>query len=174
MVNMIISAYFLMAGTLALFNTGLSLYGDVLETGDYSVQIQYKGKKFVSFKFGYGDVLWLFVSLLIAGTYGYTKHWILANLFGQAFSISAISLLNLDSFTTGIALLAGLFFYDIFWVFGTDVMVTVATSFDAPVKVVFPKNIFDIDILRTFNLEQQAMLGLGDIVIPGTKLPFLL
>ena len=29
----------------------------------------------------------------------------------------------------------GLFFYDIFWVFGTDVMVSVATKFDAPIKV---------------------------------------
>ncbi|RWW22954.1 hypothetical protein GW17_00012823 [Ensete ventricosum] len=29
----------------------------------------------------------------------------------------------------------GLFFYDIFWVFFTPVMVSVAKSFDAPVKV---------------------------------------
>jgi Signal peptide peptidase len=32
-------------------------------------------------------------------------------------------------------MLVGLFFYDIFWVFGTDVMVTVAKSFDGPIKV---------------------------------------
>jgi hypothetical protein len=30
---------------------------------------------------------------------------------------------------------AGLFVYDIFWVFFTPVMVTVAKSFDAPIKV---------------------------------------
>jgi minor histocompatibility antigen H13 len=29
--------------------------------------------------------------------------------------------------------------YDIFWVFGTDVMVTVATSFEAPIKLKVPK-----------------------------------
>ena len=29
----------------------------------------------------------------------------------------------------------GLFFYDIFWVFFTPVMVSVAKSFDAPIKV---------------------------------------
>ena len=28
----------------------------------------------------------------------------------------------------------GLFFYDVFWVFGTDVMVTVAKNFNAPIK----------------------------------------
>lgn len=30
---------------------------------------------------------------------------------------------------------AGLFIYDIFWVFCTPVMVSVAKSFDAPIKV---------------------------------------
>lgn len=56
-------------------------------------------------------------------------------------------------------LLAGLFLYDIFWVFGTDVMVTVAKSFDAPIKVLFPKNLL--------TPTSFTMLGLGDIVIPG-------
>lgn len=50
--------------------------------------------------------------------------------------------------------------YDIFWVFGTDVMVTVAKSFDAPVKLLWPKALFD-------EHTHFSMLGLGDIVIPG-------
>jgi minor histocompatibility antigen H13 len=54
-----------------------------------------------------------------------------------------------------------LFFYDIFWVFGTDVMVTVAKSFDAPIKLLFPKSLWAAEY-------QFSMLGLGDIVIPGT------
>jgi hypothetical protein len=33
---------------------------------------------------------------------------------------------------------SGLFFYDIFWVFFTPVMVSVAKSFDAPIKVSIP------------------------------------
>jgi len=53
---------------------------------------------------------------------------------------------------------AGLFFYDIFWVFFTPVMVSVAKSFDAPIKLLFPTG----DALRPY-----SMLGLGDIVIPG-------
>jgi hypothetical protein len=40
-------------------------------------------------------------------------------------SLGAISL---GSFQTGAILLAGLFCYDVFWVFGTDVMMTVATK----------------------------------------------
>lgn len=66
----------------------------------------------------------------------------------------------LPNFKTGFILLWGLFFYDIFWVYGTDVMVTVAKSFDAPIKLMFPYN---------WNADppQFSMLGLGDIVIPG-------
>jgi len=50
----------------------------------------------------------------------------------------------------------GLFFYDIFWVFGTDVMVSVAKQFDAPVKLLFPNED-----------KPPSLLGLGDIVFPG-------
>jgi minor histocompatibility antigen H13 len=64
-------------------------------------------------------------------------------------------------------LLTGLFFYDIFWVFGTDVMVTVAKSFDAPIKLLFPKSLFVSD-------PKFSMLGLGDIVLPGVFIAFLL
>lgn len=59
---------------------------------------------------------------------------------------------------------AGLFVYDVFWVFGTDVMVTVAKSFDAPIKLLF---------VRKFATEEakaeHSLLGLGDIVIPGAQ-----
>jgi minor histocompatibility antigen H13 len=57
-------------------------------------------------------------------------------------------------------MLWGLFFYDIFWVYGTDVMVTVAKSLDAPIKLMFPYNWSEEPPLF-------SMLGLGDIVIPG-------
>ncbi|PSR95420.1 Signal peptide peptidase [Actinidia chinensis var. chinensis] len=67
-------------------------------------------------------------------------------------------MLSLGSFKTGAILLAGLFVYDIFWVFFTPVMVSVAKSFDAPIKLLFPT----ADAARPF-----SMLGLGDIVIPG-------
>jgi minor histocompatibility antigen H13 len=64
--------------------------------------------------------------------------------------------LLIGSYFNAAVLLSGLFFYDIFWVFGTDVMVTVARSFDAPIKLLFPTA-----------SGHPSMLGLGDIVIPG-------
>ncbi|KAJ1881075.1 hypothetical protein LPJ66_011390, partial [Kickxella alabastrina] len=42
------------------------------------------------------------------------------------------------------------------------VMVSVAKNFDAPIKVVFPK-----ELLPTDGVLKMTMLGLGDIVVPG-------
>lgn len=85
-------------------------------------------------KFNAADVCCFFVAAAIGAGYLSTKHWILNNVFGMAFAINGVSLLQLGSFAIGATLLSGLFFYDVFWVFGTDVMVTVAKSFDAPIK----------------------------------------
>ena len=74
-------------------------------------------------------------ALALAGAYFKTKHWLLNNLFGVSFCIQGMERISLGSFKVGAILLVGLFFYDIFWVFGTPVMVEVAKSFDAPIKV---------------------------------------
>lgn len=72
--------------------------------------------------------------------------------------LQGIAMLNLGSTQVGMILLWGLFFYDIFWVFFTPVMVTVAKNIDGPIKLLFPT----ASSWKHFN-----MLGLGDIVIPG-------
>merc|ERR1712048_853001 len=98
------------------------------------------------------------------------KHWLANDLLGMAFAINGVELLHLNNVVTGCILLGGLFFYDIFWVFGTDVMVTVATSFEAPIKVIFPMDFLEHGIWG----KNFAMLGLGDIVIPGIFIALLL
>ena len=132
------------------------------------------------------------VAFLIAAAFGVwyllKKHWIANNLFGVAFAINGVELLHLNSVTTGCILLGGLFFYDVFWVFGTDVMVTVAKSFEAPIKLgntfcliqsrqlksslflVFPQDLIE----NGLGASNFAMLGLGDIVIPGIFIALLL
>ena len=106
------------------------------------------------------------VALLVAVSYLLSNHWLLSNVFGVAFSLQGIELLSLGSYLNGLILLCGLFVYDIFWVFGTEVMVTVAKSFDAPIKLLFPQ-MGGVD-------ERPSMLGLGDIVIPGIFIALLL
>lgn len=122
---------------------------------------KHKGKELVfKVSFDYVTVGCAIISVFFTAYYVITKNWIASNLFGEAFASSGIQFLDLDDFKTGMILLAGLFVYDIFWVFGTEVMVTVAKNFDAPIKLLFPKDL-------TAEKFQFAMLGLGDIVIPG-------
>ncbi|EKM80937.1 hypothetical protein AGABI1DRAFT_56125 [Agaricus bisporus var. burnettii JB137-S8] len=91
-----------------------------------------------------------------------SRKFIFTDILGLSFSHNALSLLRIDSFKTGSILLSGLFFYDIWWVFGTEVMIRVATSLDAPIKLLWPKS------LSVVSERGYTMLGLGDIVIPGT------
>ncbi|VEL44365.1 unnamed protein product [Protopolystoma xenopodis] len=49
-------------------------------------------------------------------------------------------------------------------------MVSVAKSFEAPIKVVFPRDFLTNGIFAS----EMAMLGLGDIVIPGIFVAMLL
>ena len=58
-------------------------------------------------------------------------------------------------------LLSLLFFYDIFFVFGTDVMLTVAKSIKGPIKILF------MGEWKEDGTRKSNLLGLGDIVLPG-------
>lgn len=50
------------------------------------------------------------------------KSALLTDILSFSFSFNALTLLKLDSFVTGCVVLAGLFLYDIWWVFGTEVV----------------------------------------------------
>nr|CCC89862.1 putative signal peptide peptidase [Trypanosoma congolense IL3000] len=97
---------------------------------------------------------------LAGGVYYVTGSWMINNLLATAIAVSAIGSLHLGSFACSFVLLLGLFFYDIFWVFGSDVMLTVASGVDGPIKLLFPRDILD-------GRRSMTLLGLGDIIIPG-------
>ena len=92
--------------------------------------------------------------------YIYTKNWIYNNILATMVSINGIQMIFLGNFTNGFIMLIALFFYDIFFVFGTNVMLTVAKSIDAPIKLLFPTD-------WSASPPKFTLLGLGDIVIPG-------
>ncbi|EGT36255.1 CBN-IMP-2 protein [Caenorhabditis brenneri] len=100
----------------------------------------------------------------------YKRHWITNNIIGISFSILGIERLHLASFKAGSLLLCGLFLYDIFWVFGTDVMTSVAKGIDAPILLQFPQDIYRNG---AWEASKHSMLGLGDIVIPGIFIALL-
>ncbi|KAG8629093.1 hypothetical protein KVT40_002958 [Elsinoe batatas] len=87
--------------------------------------------------------------------------WYLTNLQGFAFSYTALQLLSPTTFGTGSLILVALFFYDIYFVFYTPLMVSVATNLDVPIKLLFPRP------EEEGKKPGLAMLGLGDVVLPG-------
>ncbi|WVW80286.1 hypothetical protein I302_102264 [Kwoniella bestiolae CBS 10118] len=89
------------------------------------------------------------------------RPYILSNVLALSLSTATLALLKLDSFLAAFVLLGVLLIYDIFWVFATPVMVTVAKNIDAPIKILSPKT------SPLGHPKEFAMLGLGDIVIPG-------
>ncbi|XP_053103670.1 minor histocompatibility antigen H13 isoform X3 [Hemicordylus capensis] len=124
----------------------------------------------VNYEFDTKDLVCLAMSSVVGVWYLLKKHWIANNLFGLAFSLNGVELLHLNNVSTGCILLGGLFVYDVFWVFGTNVMVTVAKSFEAPIKLVFPQDLLE----KGLEADNFAMLGLGDVVIPGIFIALLL
>ena len=124
--------------------------------------------------------------LSIAAIYFLKKNWILNNIIGMAFSIFGIETLALGEFKVGMILLGLLFFYDIFWVFYTPVMVSVAKNIEGPVKLMFPKLKEAIEQMRkekgedneyagkAYDPREYNMIGLGDIVIPGIYVALML
>ncbi|KFY09786.1 hypothetical protein V492_05341, partial [Pseudogymnoascus sp. VKM F-4246] len=83
------------------------------------------------------------------------KPWYLTNLMGFGFCYGSLQLMSPTTFWTGTLVMGGLFIYDIVMVFYTPLMITVATTLDAPMMLVVP------------GPKRGSMLGLGDIVLPG-------
>jgi minor histocompatibility antigen H13 len=172
-VNMLLAFYFSVVGLYTLtafFNPFISktfFAAKQKDLCDFSFTLPLFGK--IEIKFNTSELISFFFAAIFAGLYFKTKHWTMNNFFGISFSIQGIKSLSLGNYKTGAMLLVGLFFYDIFWVFGTDVMVTVAKSFDAPIKLLFPRSFATADAKAQF-----SMLGLGDIVIPGIFVALLL
>ena len=132
------------------------------------------------------NVVTFLFGLVIGIIYFIKKNWILNNILGMAFSIFGIENLMLGEYKVGLILLSLLFFYDIFWVFYTPVMVSVAKNIEGPVKLMFPKLQSAIDKMRlekgddheydgkAYNPREYNMIGLGDIVIPGVYVALML
>lgn len=177
-INILISVYFFILGVFALTHIAgpfiSSLIPASFPNASYTLNlgetIEDKTESVIDMKFDRKDLVGLACSVAVAVWYTVNKHWIANNLLGLAFAMNGIEMIRINSIGTGCILLGGLFFYDVFWVFGTDVMVTVAKNFNAPIKVIFPQDFLEHGIFGS----KFAMLGLGDIVIPGIFIALLL
>ena len=83
------------------------------------------------------DIIGFIFSSFFVGVYVWSDNWLLNNSIAIFISVQGIQSIFLDNFKVGYLLLTLLFFYDIFFVFGTDVMLTVAKGIKAPIKILF-------------------------------------
>ncbi|XP_078484481.1 signal peptide peptidase-like 3 isoform X1 [Ciona intestinalis] len=149
-------------------------------------------------RFTPAELLSLALSIMFVSVWVFTGHWILMDALSMGLCVSMIALLRLPSLKVSCLLLSGLLIYDVFWVFfssylfNANVMVQVATAqadnpvgilarkfnlaaakdapqLSLPGKLVFPSS-FDPNSTN----DRFSMLGMGDIVMPGLLLCFVL
>lgn len=146
-------------------------------------------------RFTGAELLSFTLSIMIVCIWVLTGHWLLMDAMGMGLCVAFIAFVRLPSLKVSTLLLTGLLIYDVFWVFfssyvfSTNVMVKVATrpadnpvglvarklhlgnvagqapKLSLPGKLVFPS---------LHNAGHFSMLGLGDIVMPGLLLCFVL
>lgn len=146
-------------------------------------------------RFTAAELFSFLLSVSIVCIWVLTGHWLLMDAMGMGLCVAFIAFVRLPSLKVSTLLLTGLLIYDVFWVFfssyifSTNVMVKVATrpadnpvgivarklnlggivkeppKLNLPGKLVFPS---------IHNSGHFSMLGLGDIVMPGLLLCFVL
>lgn len=104
------------------------------------------------------ELICLAISAYFAYLYVTTKFWFVNNVFAICFTVYCIENWLVGNFRNILLIFIGLVIYDFSFVFHTDVMMTVAQGLDLPIKFLIPQNP---------KLSSFAMIGLGDIVIPG-------
>lgn len=140
-VNFIIGGYFALVGCVAVTMTispalSLMLPKSFQKQLGWDYKVKHSMPEWVagpspldlSMDFTTVDILSLCIAAVVCGLYIQNKTWYLNNVLGICFCLQGISKFSLGTYKIAAILLIGLFFYDIFWVFGTEVMVSY--SFD--------------------------------------------
>lgn len=101
-------------------------------------------------------------------------NWLVNNAVASVLALNGLYFLKVGSFKVAAVMLVGLFVYDIYFVFKSTLMISVATNIDLPAKLVFPhvpKALVSYSDMATMLYKdlvpQNSLLGLGDIVVPG-------
>ncbi|XP_076331643.1 signal peptide peptidase-like 3 isoform X2 [Tachypleus tridentatus] len=122
-------------------------------------------------RFTAGELVSFALSISIVCVWVLTGHWLLMDAMGMGLCVAFIAFVRLPSLKVSTLLLTGLLIYDVFWMgivakkFHFGGMVREAPKLSLPGKLVFPS---------IHNTGHFSMLGLGDIVMPGLLLCFVL
>lgn len=119
-------------------------------------------------KIGPDMILSALTAVGVAGAYiaHLEPNFLFGNVIAYCIGVRVLSIIRPDSFVVACGLLVGLLLYDVFWVFGADVMVTVATQVNSPGKFLVPRDLSQF-VNTGSTPYPYSILGLGDCVIPG-------
>ncbi|KAE8292698.1 Minor histocompatibility antigen H13 [Larimichthys crocea] len=157
-INLLLSVYFFGLGVLALSHTMSPLMSRIFPESFPNKQYQLlftqgsgeSKEEIVNYEFDTKNLVCLLISSVVGVWYLFKKHWIANNLFGLAFALNGVELLHLNNVSTGCILLGGLS--------------------STTCSGVFPQDLLE----KGLEASNFAMLGLGDIVIPGIFIALLL
>jgi len=156
-VNKLLEAYFMMVAVMVL-KKYLYSYGQLnmaLKNYDFPIQFLLR-QKYKSLHFTVLELASLLFASYLTYSYFMTRYWVANNILAIAFTIHCIENWLVGNIRFIALIFGGLVLYDVYFVFASDVMMTVAKSVELPIKILFPAG-----------NGQFALLGLGDIVIPG-------
>ena len=165
-VNMVLGVYFMFVGVFTLTGTLAPFVEMAVKS-----KVKYGLKKTfpvigeIDAEFTVAEFISMVPATIFSAYYVKTKHFMMNNVLGIAFCIQSIERISIGSYKIGAILLSGLFFYDIFWVFGSEsvfgsnVMVSVAKNFDGPIKLLFPRALPTKDIADAVSV---AISNTGD------------
>ncbi|KAG8709980.1 hypothetical protein FRC09_000367 [Ceratobasidium sp. 395] len=160
-INKLMGYYFLITGILCVWNCLTSLTTHIIPPSTYKKRTPKIKLTSLNTSIRLPTLLLFIPSTLPSlffffGSTKSTSTTLVSNVLALSFAHTALSTLKLDSLQTG-------------WVFGTSVMVKVATSLNVPIKLLFPRSVLSLlSLVPKPESNPNMLLGLGDVVIPGT------
>lgn len=120
------------------------------------------------------DLVSVGAALPILLIYWFSDNWIVMNCLAISVALFSIEITHFKTLTIASITLIAFFFYDIYFVFFTPIMITVAKKVAIPVKIVWPRESNAIDIWLPYSdTTKFTLLGLGDIILPGIYIALL-
>lgn len=120
------------------------------------------------------DLVAVGAALPVLFIYWFSDNWIVMNCLAALVTLFSIEITHFKTLTIASITMAAFFFYDIYFVFFTPIMITVAKKIAIPVKIVWPRepNTFNM-WLPYSDTTKFTLLGLGDIMLPGMYISLL-
>lgn len=114
------------------------------------------------------DLVSIAAALPLLLIYWFSDNWIVMNFLAALVALFSIEITRFKTLTIASITLVAFFFYDIYFVFFTPIMLTVAKKVVIPVKIVWPREFYASSIWISYSdTAKFALLGLGDIILPG-------